>query len=142
LKVLSILQGNILLELYDIETPLEQLSEEADPGEGAVHVIDLVFGLSGPGSSDERSYWISKDDQRDVWSLWVSMYMDEYGDHLFAKQITAKSYSDDTPKIAQSLLLIALQKESTLDGCGVTFSVLSNHLISDEDVQEIRTAFE
>ena len=131
-----------MLELYDVETPLEQLSEEADPGEGAVHVIDLVFGLSGPGSSDERSYWISKDDQRDVWSLWVSMYIDEYGDHLFAKQVTARSDSDDTQKIAQSLLFIALEKESTVDDRGVTFSILSNHLISDEDVKEIRLAFE
>jgi len=131
-----------LLELYDVETPLDQLSEEADPGESAIHVVDLVFGLSGPGSSDERSYWISKDDQRDVWSLWVSMYIDEYGDHLFAKQVTARSDSDDTQKIAQSLLFIALEKESNVDGRGVTFSVLSHHLISDEDLQEIRLAFE
>ena len=131
-----------MLELYDVETPLDQLSEEADPGESAIHVVDLVFGLSGPGSSDERSYWISKDDQRDVWSLWVSMYIDECGDHLFAEQVTARSDSDDIPKIAQRLLLIALEKESTMDGHGVTFSVLSNHLISDEDVQEIRSAFD
>ena len=129
-----------MLELYDVESPLEQLSEEADPGEGAVHVIDLVFGLSGPGSSGERSYWISKDDQRDVWSLWVSLYIDEYGDHLFAKQVIARTDSDDMPKIAQSLLLIALDKESTLVSCGATFSVLSNHLISDDGIQEIKSA--